>query len=401
MVLIFWLSCASIAYVYVGYSLLLWAWARLRARSLVVAIGDGDQPAVSIVVAARNEGRRLAARIDNLRELAYRGDRQIIVVSDGSTDDTSDVLARYGSTVELIDLPPSGKAVALNAGVARARHDFVVFADARQTFEPDALHELVAPFADPTVGAVTGELVLDCEHPERRGEDRRHGSPPTDVRAERRSGVDRRTIGSTIADGIGLYWRYEKTLRRLESATASTLGATGAIYAMRRRLWQPLPPDTILDDVLAPMRCVLAGYRVVFNDRAIACDRAAADADAEARRKSRTLAGNWQILALEPGLLLPWRNPVWWQYLSHKVGRLLVPYALLALMASSMALADRSIVYAAVLGLQCAIYLLAGYGAWLDHRGRLPVPPPEPVLARGWRVAPSVARSERPGAANA
>ncbi len=397
MVPLFWLSCASIAYVYVGYPLLLWLWAQWRARPLAVAMGNGEEPPVSIVVAARNEGRRLAARIDNLRALAYRGARQIIVVCDGSTDESAEVLARYGSSIEAIDLPPSGKAAALNAGVARATHDLVVFADARQTFEPDALHELVAPFADPTVGAVTGALVLDCEHPERRGDDRRHPSEATVVRAERRSGVDRRTIGSTIADGIGLYWRYEKTLRRLESHTASTLGATGAIYAMRRRLWQPLPPDTILDDVLAPMRCVLAGYRVVFNERAQACDRAAADADTEARRKSRTLAGNWQILALEPALLLPWRNPVWWQYLSHKVGRLLVPYALLVLMASSMALADRSLVYALVLAVQCAIYLLAGYGAWLDHNGRLPVPQPEPVRANGWRVAPS----DRPGAANA
>jgi cellulose synthase/poly-beta-1,6-N-acetylglucosamine synthase-like glycosyltransferase len=401
MVLLFWLSCASIAYVYVGYPLLLWLWARLRARSLVVAMGNGDEPPVSIVIAARNEGRRMAARIANLRELAYRGARQIIVVSDGSTDETESVLAQYGSSIDVIELPPSGKAAALNAGVARARHDLVVFADARQTFEPDALHELVAPFADPVVGAVTGELVLDCEHPERRGEDRRHSSAATSVRTERRSGVDRRTIGSTIADGIGLYWRYEKTLRRLESQIASTLGATGAIYAMRRQLWQPLPPDTILDDVLAPMRCVLAGYRVVFNERAQACDRAAADADAEARRKARTLAGNWQILALEPALLLPWRNPVWWQYVSHKIGRLLVPYALLGLMASSMALADRSLVYAAALAVQCTIYLLAGYGAWLDLNGRLPAPQPQPVLARGWRVAPSVARSERPGAANA
>src|SRR5262249_6696462 len=159
-----------------------------------------------IVVAARNEGRRLTARMDNLRELAYRGARQIIVVSDGSTDETTDVLARYGSSIDVLDLPPSGKAAALNAGVAHARHDLVVFADARQPLEPNALHELVAPFADPAVGAVTGELVLDCEHPERRGDDRRHSSAATVVRTERRSGVDRRTVGSTIADGISLYW---------------------------------------------------------------------------------------------------------------------------------------------------------------------------------------------------
>jgi hypothetical protein len=145
------------------------------------------------------------------------------------------------------------------------------------------------------------------------------------------------------------------------------------------------------------MRCVLAGYRVVFNERARACDRAAADASTEARRKSRTLAGNWQILALEPALLLPWRNPVWLQYVSHKIGRLLVPYALVAVMASSMALADRSWVYAGALAFQCALYLLAGYGAWLDFRGQLNAPRPEPLVDVRWRPAPS----DRPGAANA
>src|SRR5262249_21769972 len=138
--------------------------------------------------------------------------------------------------------------------------------------------------------------------------------------ADRRRAERRRTIQSTIADGVGLYWRYEKAIRRAESAVGSTLGATGAIYAMRRALWTPLPLDTILDDVLAPMRAVLAGYRVVFNDRARAFDRTAPDADAEARRKIRTLAGNYQILRLEPRLLLPWRNPVWFQYVSHKIG---------------------------------------------------------------------------------
>src|SRR5262245_46152233 len=400
---VFWLSCALVAYVYAGYPLVMWVWARYRARPIATATAGTTQPGISIVVAVRSEASRVRARIDNLLRLDYRGPRQIIVVSDGSTDATMSVLASYGSAIDVVDLAASGKAVALNAGVARASHEVIVFADARQTFEPNALSELVAPLADPLVGAVTGELLLDCEHEERRRDrDRRRSSSSVTSsgrapRVERRSGTDRRTIGSTIADGIGLYWRYEKMLRRFESAAASTLGATGAIYAMRRALWRPLPADTILDDVLAPMRCVLGGHRVVFNDRARAHDRAAADADVEVRRKSRTLAGNWQILAIEPGLLLPWRNPVGFQYVSHKVGRLVVPYALLATMATSMALAHRSLVYAGALALQCAVCLLAGYGAWLDHFGRLPAPRREPAIDMTWQRAPS----DRAGAANA
>jgi poly-beta-1,6-N-acetyl-D-glucosamine synthase len=335
-----------------------------------------QSPTISIVLAARNEAARLPARIDNLLALDYpAGLRQIIVVSDGSTDDTLRVLARYRGVVEGIDAPAGGKAAALNLGVARATGEILVFADARQMFAPDAVRALVSPFADPSVGGVTGELLLDCEASEvagrRAGTERRRG--PGDRRATVR-GRGRRTaerdrrgrVASTIADGVGLYWRYEKRLRRLESTIGSTLGATGAIYALRRALYRPLPPETILDDVLTPMRAVLDGYRVVFNEQAYAFDRAALDADAEQRRKIRTLAGNVQILGLEPRLLIPFVNPVWLQYVSHKLGRLLVPYALLMLFAASVALSATHPLYAIALAAQCVVYLLAGYGAWLE-----------------------------------
>jgi poly-beta-1,6-N-acetyl-D-glucosamine synthase len=372
--LAFWLSFALIAYVYAGYPALLMLWARLRRRPLTTGDRPTSLPGVAIILAVRNEGRRIAARLDNLLELDYPADRrQIIVVSDGSTDDTLAVLEPYRSSVDVIVIAASGKAVALNAGVARATHEILVFADARQAFASDALIELTAPFGDSRVGAVSGELLLDCESNGRRiaVSDRRRGPalPAARTPRDRRLGMERRSPSqSTIAEGVGLYWQFEKRMRRLESAVDSTLGATGAIYAMRRSLWRPLPPVTILDDVLAPMRCVLAGYRVVFNERARAFDRTVPDADAEAQRKIRTLAGNYQVLSLEPGLLLPWRNGVWLQYWSHKVGRLLVPYALIVLMATSIALAERSIVYATALAAQCTFYLLAAYGAWLDFK---------------------------------
>ncbi len=240
-------------------------------------------------------------------------------------------------------LPPGGKALALNAGVAAARHDVLVFADARQTFAPDALRELVSALADPRVGGVSGELVLDCE------------SASTD---------------SAIGDGVGAYWRYEKWLRRHESLVGSIVGSTGAIYALRRELWQPLPPDTILDDVLAPMRAVLSGARVVFEGSARAYDRVASAASTEFQRKTRTLAGNYQILRLEPRLLVPFVNPVWIQFVSHKLGRLVVPYALCALLMSSAVLATRHWAYAVALAVQLAFYGLAFYGGVLERRGR-------------------------------
>jgi cellulose synthase/poly-beta-1,6-N-acetylglucosamine synthase-like glycosyltransferase len=301
-------------------------------------------PGVSIVIAARNEAHDLQARIENLLACDYPADRlQIIVVSDGSTDVTPDILGFYRGQIDAVLLPPGGKARALNAGVERAIHDVLVFTDARQRFAPDAIRALVAPLADPLIGGVCGELLLDCEAGE--------GT-------------------STIGDGVGAYWRYEKWLRRQESLVGSTLGSTGAIHALRRELWQPLPAETILDDVLAPMQAVLSGSRVVFEGTARAYDRAAPQAAKEFQRKTRTLAGNYQILRLQPRLLLPFVNPVWLQFVSHKLGRLVVPYALVVLLLTSGILATYRSIYAMAFAAQVAFYGLALYGAVLDRRGR-------------------------------
>jgi biofilm PGA synthesis N-glycosyltransferase PgaC len=340
---LFWTSAIVVGYVYVGYPLLIAALARLAARTpRKVAFADDEWPSISIVIAAHNEAARLPGRIRNLLAADYPGEREIIVVSDGSDDGTVAVLnqfSQYSRRVRAVEVPRGGKPLALNAGVAAASGEVLVFADARQRYAPDALRELIANFSDPEVGGATGELVLDCEHGD---------------------------AASTVGDGLGLYWKYEKWQRRNESRVWSTLGATGAIYALRRSLWRDLPAETLLDDVLEPMRAVLAGYRIVFDDLAIAYDRAAADASVESRRKKRTLAGNYQILAQEPRLLVPGINPVWLQYMSHKVGRLLVPWALVGLLAASVALADDGWIYTTALVLQLAFYGLAGAGAWLE-----------------------------------
>ena len=337
----FWISIAVIAYVWAGYPLLIGAWARVARKPVrrrpVSAIASW--PSISIVLAARNEGPRLGARLSNLLDLPYPGRREVIVVSDGSSDNTAEVVGAFGAAVRFLEVPGGGKPAALNAGVAAATGDILVFADARQRFAEAALMELVANFEDPAVGGATGELVIDAEH-----------------------GAG----ASTIGESVGLYWKLEKYLRKRESLVRSTLGATGCIYALRRALWRPLPVETLLDDVLAPMRAVLDGWRVVFEERAQAFDTAAPDADAEARRKVRTLAGNYQILAQEPRLLVPFLNPVWLQYASHKIGRLLVPWAMAAAVLSNVVLALDSWFFAAVLGIQGAFFGLAALGAWLE-----------------------------------
>lgn len=345
---LFWVSLAFVAYVYAGYPLLLVAWSKLSRRP--VARGDWE-PSVSLVMAVRNESETIEGKLENCLGLDYPADKLEIVVSlDGVTDGTDRAVDRLMDRP--VGSPPcaalrvvgstrhEGKPAALNRAVAVARGEVLVFCDARQRIERGALRELVADLRDPSVGAVTGELLLLDDD------------------------------GHEAADGVGLYWRYEKALRALESRVHSTVGATGALYAVRRELYRPIPEEAILDDVIVPMAAVLGGKRTVFEPRARAHDRVCPP-ELEFRRKVRTLAGNFQLLALMPELLAPWRNPVFVQFVSHKVGRLLVPHFLVLLFASNLLLTEGF--YLLCLAGQCGFYALAGAGALWN---RLPRPAP-------------------------
>ena len=325
---VFWLSTALIAFTYVGYPMLLWVIARRRSRPVLKA---AYQPAISIVMAARNEGRRLPQKLENLRRLDYPAHLvQVIVVSDGSQDDTEEVLRQRGADLTAIILPKSvGKAVALNAAVATATGELLVFLDVRQTVDPDALQELTANFADAGVGAVSGELLL------------------------------KDSTSSGTGDAVGLYWKIEKVVRRLESESGSVVGVTGALYAIRRSLFTELPPKLILDDVLVPMRIAKMGWRVLFEPKAIARDTIFVERGKEFNRKVRTLTGNYQLLQIAPWLLTP-RNPLLLRFLCHKMLRLVVPLLLLVSLVSSLLAAG--LLFKVLFWLQVAIYLAAVVG---------------------------------------
>jgi len=338
--LIFWTSLLLLIYAYLGYPALIGTWALLRPRPTV---RSAILPTVTIVVVAHNEVERIGARIENLRSLDYpRGSLEILIVSDGSTDGTAErARACNPEGVQVIAFTARrGKPAVLNEIVLRSRGDIVVLADARQRFDPGALRALVARFADPEVGAVSGDLIL--------------------------TGDGERTA---VGQGVGAYRRYESYVRLCESGVGSTVGATGAICAIRRALFQPLPEDTILDDVLIPMRIARRGYRVLFEPAARAFDRTPGSAREEFGRKARTLAGNFQLLFRERWLLNPLGNPLWFQTVSHKGLRLLGPALLIAVLISNLFLVGRP-GYRLTLLAQVTFYAGAVLGALLRGKGR-------------------------------
>jgi biofilm PGA synthesis N-glycosyltransferase PgaC len=336
-----WVFCGSaavIAYTYFGYPG--WLWLRGRWRRTDVTRGS-YVPFVSIVMVVRNEERVLERKLKNLLALDYPAELlQLAVVSDGSTGGTEAILHSYASNPRVsvvLNQLSRGKASGLNDAFELAQGDIVVFTDARQEIEPDALRRLLENFADPQVGCVSGELML--------------GDP--------KNGETR--------EGLGVYWRVEKRIRELESASGSVVGATGAFYAIRRNLLMPLRPETILDDVYLPMQVVRQGFRVVFDSRARAWD-SDLGATHEFARKVRTLSGNYQLLQLAPWLLTS-ANPIRFEFVSHKLLRLIVPFALAGTAVASAML--HTPLYQAALVLQVGFYGLSGLAIAQVKKGRL------------------------------
>lgn len=337
--LTFWISLATVMYAYVGYALLLRVLVLFRSRPVHSA---PIQPTVSIIIAAHNEERHLPDKLSNLYALDYPKERlQIVIASDGSTDRTNAILAQHSQHITTVSLAaPAGKAGALNAAVAAANGKILVCMDVRQSVAADAITQLVSCFADPSIGAVSGELHLEGEN------------------------------GEPSQDGLGIYWKIEKLVRKLESTTGSVVGVTGALFAMRRELYVPLPPGTLLDDVLTPLQIARFGKRVLFLETAVARDRIFTQRGKEFTRKVRTLTGNYQLLQLAPWLLTP-QNPLLFRLISHKLLRLAVPLLLLLMLFTSACI--NSPFYNTVTVLQLLLYALALLGTVRPASRRLRV----------------------------
>jgi poly-beta-1,6-N-acetyl-D-glucosamine synthase len=334
-VILFVLGAGFAFYLLAGYPVLLACLAALAPRPVRKRF---EAKTVTALLAVYNGEAWIRAKLESILALDYpRECLEILVISDGSTDSTEDIVEEFAARgVRLLRVSHGGKAAALNAGIARATGEILFFTDVRQKLAADALRELVACLGDPAVGGASGQIVFAAQ-------------------------------GDQAAADVGLYWRYEKWLRDKLTTSGSLLVATGCIYALRRALARPLPDDALIDDAYLPLAAIFQGFRFVFERCAVACDYPAM-LEMEFQRKVRTLAGLFQVVRSYPRLLNVF-TPVGFHFFSYKLGRLLLPYALLLAAVSSVALPG---VWAPVMaGGQALLYSLAALDHWVPREAAL------------------------------
>jgi cellulose synthase/poly-beta-1,6-N-acetylglucosamine synthase-like glycosyltransferase len=331
MTFLFWLAAGLVLYTFLGYPLLIGLLARLRPRPNQMA---AIEPAVTLIIPAYNEEAVIAAKIENSLALDYPADKlTILVVADGSDDDTVAIANRYPG-VQVAHRPGRrGKAAAVNRVMPAVTGDIVLFSDANTFFAPGALRAMVRHFADPAVGGVSGE---------------------------------KRVQGG----GEGLYWRYESWLKARDSRVSSVMGAAGEIFALRRQAYRPPEEDAIIEDFILSMRLVVAGWRVIYEPAAVAYEPPAPSLAADWDRRTRIAAGGFQSIARLPQMLDPRRGLVAWQYLSHRALRWAVtPFLLPVLLLLTLLLWPKRLYRPLLLG-QLLFYVLGLLGFRDARRGR-------------------------------
>ena len=340
--ILFWASVFIVVHSYLLFPLLLIALdAAAQAAGAWRYLGGSERrrppaqlglPQVSVLVAAYNEAGCIARRIENLLDQDYPADKlEILIGSDASTDETDAIVTRFASRgVKLSRGPRAGKAGVLARLLGIARGEVLVLTDANTEFERDAIRHLVQPLRDPAVGLVCGRLRLHTP------------------------------LGAPVAEGA--YWKLESLLKLYESRRGCVMGANGAIYAVRKQLFPPMPEGTVVDDFVAALRVLLSGYEIRYQPEAVAHEESAPDHAGEYRRRVRISAGCFRALHQYRHLLAPQHGFTAFALWSHKVFRWLVPQALVVALVTCAVLAANSKLYAILLLVQCAAYFLAALG---------------------------------------
>ena len=337
LIAVFWAALLLVVYTYLIYPVLLWLLAAGRKMPEYAPLSEW--PAASLIIAAHNEEATLRAKLENALAMDYPAEQlDIIVVSDASTDGTDHIAAEFAERGVRLHRQEArgGKTEAQNAGVRLARGQFLAFSDANSMYAPSALKRLLAPFADERIGCVCGEL--QYANPDDQG----------------------------AGKGEGLYWRYEQFLKRRESLLSSTLGANGAIYALRRELFVELRGD-IISDFVAPLHAWRRGFRIAYEPTAVATEYSSVRFGDEFRRRRRIVSRSLYGLWTEVAVLNPFAHFFFaFQMFSHKLLRWLVPVWLLVVLAVNIPLATDGY-YGLLLALQVAFYGLAALGLLLPE----------------------------------
>ena len=341
-IFLFWVSAMVLVYVYFGYPMIIFILSQLWYKH--PRYSDENLPPVSFVIPAYNEAEVIADKINNTLSLKYPKDKlEIIVVSDGSTDGTDEIVRRFKNKgVQLIRIDSrQGKTHALNVAIPQTKNDIVVLCDANAMYQPNSLIQLMRYFVDEQVGAVTGDVQILNE-------------------------------GEEFGRSEQIYYKIERSLQLWESRFASVIGVDGAMYALRKSLFIPPTDDIILDDFVISMNVIRQGYRVIYNPLAKAYENATPTVAQEINRKARIVAGGLQAFLKKQGLprCSQWKE--WWMYLSHKWLRWLTPIFLLLAFISSALLMNQGMFWWAIFGVQMIFYGLAALG-WLRPRSAMPL----------------------------
>ena len=338
----FWLCLAIVVYTYIGYGIVLYLLVfikRLATKAKPLAdISDDCLPEVTLMVCAYNEEDIIAEKMANTHLLDYPADRlHLVWVTDGSTDNTNTLLSAYPE-VEIVYSPERrGKAAALKHGIKEVKTEIVMMTDANTMLNPGAVREIVRLMQDPKVGCVSGEKKVMAK-----------------------------SDSDEAAQGEGLYWKYESTLKRLDGELYSAMGAAGELCVIRRQLMTNIPDDTLLDDFIISMEIVRTGYKIAYTSKAYAMEYGSADLHEESKRKRRIAAGGLQSCWRLRSLMNPLRYPVVaFQFVSHRVLRwTITPVCLFALIPLNtiLVLSGEGIIYTVIWVLQILFYASAAAG---------------------------------------
>ncbi len=346
---LFWICLFLVFYTYIGYGILLWLLVCVKrifkGKPQKKRLPPDDElPEVTLMICAYNEQDIVDIKMENTRQLSYPK-LHVVWVTDGSNDSTNDLLARY-QEVEVIYSPERrGKTAALNHGLSLVKDELIVMTDANTMLNPEAIHEIVRCFMDPQIACVSGEKRVMARHE-----------------------------GQSAAEGEGLYWKYESTLKRLDSEFYSVMGAPGELCAIRRSLYEPMPENALLDDFVISLRMVDRGYKIAYTSDAYAMEYGSADLTEESKRKRRIAAGGLQSIWWLRKMMNPFRQPVVaFQFVSHRVLRWsITPIALLLLIPLNVVLVllKGGNIYTWIWILQLLFYLAAFLGWFLEKNGK-------------------------------